>query len=134
MPKHKQVQVKINEDIAFKVDSGMEDIIKILWDNGIITLNSCISNREETYIQFASCHDFETLTTRAFHYHKETNKEKTLFNFFNRCGVVIDSFEDDFILDGQYTLTGELMIVVRMRFKDSDFDEFKELLLETLGE
>lgn len=138
MNEHKQVEIIINEDYAFTVDEGLEDIIRNFFHWDIETSLSCIDNFGCTWIGFYGYHDFQLFIQRAFAYNNAVNglgyERETLYTYLQENAKINISLDEEVIMDPNNENTaigmGVLSINVNLRFPKEDLDTFRELFFE----
>lgn len=66
MIEHKQIAIyDPSSNLAIEVDEGIATLLKVIWDFGIKTCNSCQENKPGTiWIEFISTEDVEAFLTR----------------------------------------------------------------------
>lgn len=140
MNKHKQVEVKINDDFHFSVDKGLEDIIENFFHWEIDTCNSCIDVNGSIWIEFCDFDDWKGFLQLALRNNIVINgagyKRETLWNFLQEKAKVTLVFDEEVINDPNnedaFEGTGILVICVGLHFPKELLEDFKELFFEVL--
>ena len=137
MGTHEQVIVDyFGRDI--EVDKGIEDLLKMIWDNGYRTYNSCKDNNGDIWIEFANSEQFQQMIQLSHTFDNNVNgngfTKDTLRQFFEREYIKITIYvNDDGYVNGndEYVSGQNINLSISLRFPKEFKKEFMMLWKET---
>ena len=129
---HKQAPIIVNGKVEFTVDEKLQTLIQFLWDNGVLTFNSCEDNVQGTcWIEY-SLLDWIEVSEISFH-----SESQDLYRFIeDECNVIMLSSDDGYPdVNDEYWIEGDNLIwSASVRFPKELLPTFEEHIRATIVE